>query len=67
MAQDKKAEELEYLNYFLASDEGKNWHKENKIKSHIESEAALGKHVRKRAGPFPTNTMEALPALSLRK
>lgn len=38
MAQDKKTEEKEYLNYFLASDEGKNWYKENKIKSHIETE-----------------------------
>ena len=31
MAQDKKAEEREYLNYFLASDVGKKWYKENKV------------------------------------
>lgn len=38
MTQDKKAEEREYLNYFLASDVGKKWYKENKIKSHMETE-----------------------------
>ena len=27
--ENKKAEEWEYLNYFLASDEGKKWYKEN--------------------------------------
>lgn len=38
MAQDKKTEEKEYLDYFLASNVGENWYKENKIKSRIETE-----------------------------
>ena len=36
--ENKKAEEWEYLDYFLASNVGKNWYKENKIKSRIETE-----------------------------
>ena len=38
MAQDKKSEEREYLEYFLASDEGKEWYEKNKIISCQESE-----------------------------
>ncbi|MBQ9270767.1 MAG: hypothetical protein IJ218_00675 [Alphaproteobacteria bacterium] len=38
MAQDKKTEEREYLEYFLASDEGKKWYEKNKIISCQESE-----------------------------
>ncbi len=38
MAQDKKAEEKEYLNYFLASDVGQKWYKKNKIVSCQETE-----------------------------
>lgn len=38
MAQDKKSEEREYLEYFLASDEGKKWYEKNKIISYQESE-----------------------------
>lgn len=38
MAQDKKSEEREYLEYFLASDEGKKWYEKNKIISCQESE-----------------------------
>lgn len=38
MAQDKKTEEREYLEYFLASKEGKNWYEKNKIISYEETE-----------------------------
>lgn len=31
MAQDKKTEEREYLQYFLSSDEGKKWYQQNRI------------------------------------
>lgn len=39
MAQDKKAEEKEYLDYFLASEIGKKWYKKNKIVSCQKGEA----------------------------
>ena len=39
MAQDKKTEEREYLQYFLSSDEGKKWHQQNRIASCKEGEA----------------------------
>ena len=39
MAQDKKTEELEYLQYFLSSDEGKKWRQQNKILSYKDGEA----------------------------
>lgn len=38
MAQDKKSEERKYLEYFLASDEGKKWYEKNKIISCQETE-----------------------------
>lgn len=38
MAQDKKSEEREYLECFLASDEGKKWYEKNKIISYQEAE-----------------------------
>ena len=38
MAQDKKTEEREYLNYFLASDEGRKWCRENGIVSCQDAE-----------------------------
>lgn len=39
MAQDKKTEECEYLQYFLSSDEGKKWHQQNRLVSCKGSEA----------------------------
>lgn len=39
MSQDKKAEEREYLQYFLSSDEGKKWYQQNKIVSYRDDEA----------------------------
>lgn len=39
MAQDKKAEEQEYLQCFLSSDEGKKWYQQNKIVSCQDGEA----------------------------
>lgn len=38
MAQDKKTEEREYLNYFLASDEGKEWYRKNGIVSYQDAD-----------------------------
>ncbi len=38
MTQDKKSEERKYLEYFLASDEGKKWYEKNKIISCQETE-----------------------------
>lgn len=43
MAQDKKTEEREYLNYFLASDEGKEWYRKNGIVSCQDADPTIYK------------------------